>query len=109
MEANACLGCRFGSVKIDILAPQKYDSKKLAEETRAFASAVTALTKQKPIHYAVTISELKKSAIDFKVNCSCILNLEKTDCSNYNPSKTCRIKHLHLRKPPSIEATHRIC
>jgi|GEM_PF-2650365 hypothetical protein len=108
METNACLTCRFGSVKIDISVPYKYDPKKLAEQTKAFTSSLAALTRQKPIHYAVTFEERKISSVDFKVNCSCILNLRKVDCSNYNPSRACRIKHLHPSNLPRLEVAKQI-
>jgi hypothetical protein len=110
MEANACLGCRFGSVKINISVPQKCDEGRLARETKAFASKIAVMTRQKPVHYTVTYSERQKfAALDFAVNCSCILNVDKRDCSNYNPSKTCRIMHIRPSKSSSLEVAQKIC
>ncbi len=110
MEANACLSCRFGSVKINISVPHKYNAGKLTKETKAFASKIAATTRQKPIHYTVTYAERQKfAALDFTVNCSCILNVDKRDCSNYNPSKTCRVMHIHPSKPSNIEVAQKIC
>jgi hypothetical protein len=110
MEANACLGCRFGSVKVNVSVPQRYDADRLAKETKMFVSKIAATTRQKTIHYTVTFAERQKfAALNFTINCSCILNVDKRDCSNYNPSKTCRVMHIHPSKPNSFEVAQKIC
>jgi len=108
MEANACLGCRFGSVKIDISAPQDIDQKKLVGETKKFTKQIAGVTEHKRIHYSVTTKPQKTSNIDFNVNCTCILNVKKHDCSNFNHAQNLRIKHLNRQsKLPHLEVTQR--
>jgi hypothetical protein len=67
MESNTCLGCRFGSVKIEILVPEKYNQKQFARQTKDFAADIIAVTKQKPIHYSLTFDSEQDSseALDF--------------------------------------------
>jgi hypothetical protein len=108
MEANACYGCRFGSIKIDILAPEDIDQKKLVGETKKFTANIAEATKHKRIHYSVTTKPQKASNIDFNVNCTCILNVKKHDCSNFNHAHNLRIKHLNRHsKLPQLEVTQR--
>jgi hypothetical protein len=111
LEANACLGCRFSSVKVDISVPEKYDLKKFTKETKKFASNMGAMASQKRIHYALVFdSERQKTSnLDFTVNCSCILNVKKVDCSKFSSGQNCKIKHLHYSKPSTIEVAQRIC
>ncbi len=91
------MGCRFGSVKIDVSVPEKYDLKSFRAETQQFASRFLAMTKQKPIHYNLTFDkkQRKLAALEFNVNCTCILNVNKNDCSKFNPEQeNCKIRHL---------------
>ncbi len=102
MENNACLGCRFGSVQIDVDVPEEYDLKKLAEQKREFTADLSAATKQKPIHYSVHFDPQETTQKpNFNVNCSCILNVHKSDCSKFNLAvgRTLRIKHFEPKKP----------
>ena len=96
-----CLGCRFGSVKIEILVPEKCDINEFAEETRNFSSDIIQITKEKPMHYSLTFGSASEySKIDFRVHCDCILNVDKKHCSRFadNLAKDCRIKHLVYSK-----------
>ena len=103
METNVCYGCRFGSVKIEIVVPEKYSLKKFAKQTRDFADQIAEVTKPKPIHYSLRFDSGQDSAkLDFNVNCQCILNVAKRDCSNYSTAgRNCRVKHLKQLKPPT--------
>ena len=97
MDSDVCLGCRFGSVKIEILVPEKCDLKDFAQQTRHFAAEISRVTMHKPIHYSLGINPGQDLAeLDFNVNCSCILNINKNDCSKFNHAedKNCRIKHI---------------
>jgi hypothetical protein len=108
MEANACLGCRFGSIKIEVLAPQDVDQKKLAGETKKFAAHIAEVSKHKRIHYSLATKPQKASKIDFNVNCTCILNVKRDDCSNFNHAQNLRIKHLDRQSNlPHLEVTQR--
>lgn len=105
MESNLCLGCRFGSVKIEALVPEKCNLEELAKKTREYAADIFALTGQKPIHYALTFDSGQGSSqeLNFKVNCTCILNVKMRDCLKFNLAEgnNCRIKHLQQVKPAS--------
>ena len=106
MESNVCLGCRFGSVKIEILVPEKCNINEFAEETRNFSSDIIAITKEKPMHYSLTFGSGNEcSKLDFRVHCSCILNVDKKHCSRFadNMVKDCKIKHLVYSKASSDE------
>ncbi|MCL4429652.1 MAG: hypothetical protein M1167_02755, partial [Chloroflexi bacterium] len=84
MEGNVCIGCRFGSVKIEVCVPEKCSLQEFTRQTRAFASDLKAHTGQKPIHYALTFdSDKDASELVFNVNCQCILNVKQRDCSNF--------------------------
>jgi hypothetical protein len=96
MESNICLGCRFGSVKIEVSVPQNLGLKDFAEQTKVFAAELTEFTKSKPIHYSLKFDAPPDcEELDFSVNCQCILNVNKLDCSKFNSSQNCRVKHLH--------------
>ena len=101
MESK-CLGCRFGSVKVEILVPEKYSMKQFVQQTRDFASDIAALTEKKPIHYSLTFDsgEDCPEKLNFKVDCACILDIKKKDCSKFNTSqdRDCRVTHLTARK-----------
>jgi hypothetical protein len=102
MESNVCLGCRFGSVKIDVSVPEKYNFKTFKVETKQFASEILPMTRHKPIHYNVTFDkkQLDAAAPKFNVNCTCILNVKKKDCSKFNPTEErCKIRHLPSSNP----------
>ncbi len=101
-----CYGCRFGSVKIEILVPDKYNQARFVEETRDFASDIIAQAGQKPIHYALKLDSGKSgSELDFRVNCQCILNVKKKDCSFHaTQSKHWKIKHLPHHKLSARES-----
>lgn len=108
MEANACLSCRFSSIKLNITVPEKYDTAKFARETKKYADRLAALTKQKPIHYALNFQE-QQYGLDFNVTCACILNVKKLDCSHFNPAENLRIRHLnHNYKLPTLEVPQNI-
>ena len=101
MESNVCLGCRFGSVKLEILVPEKYDINDFAQETRNFSTDIVAITKEKPMHYSLTFgSGDEYSKLEFKVHCSCILNIDKTECSRFTDAsdKDWKIRHLVYNK-----------
>jgi len=96
-EGNVCLGCRFGSVKIDITVPEKYDLTEFVRQKEDFASEIIPLTREKPIHYSLLFgSNGDPSKLEYKIHCSCILNVKKEDCSKFNvrEQKNCKIKHL---------------
>lgn len=104
-KTNVCLGCRFGSVKIDILVPEKYNLKEFVKQTQNFASGVTAVTREKPIHYALTFENHggDSEKLNFEIHCSCILNVKTRDCSKFNPAKKeCRVEHLAQAQPIPI-------
>jgi hypothetical protein len=106
MDSNICLGCRFGSVKIEIVVPEEYDIKDFAEETRNFNSEINAITKKKPMHYSLMFgSESNHSTLEFKVHCSCILNINKKECSRFNADadRDCKVKHLVYSKTSTAE------
>ncbi len=107
MYSNICLGCRFSSIKIDVSIPKSYDMKNLAQETKAFSSKIVVQTKQKPIHYNLTVDNQKhENSLGFNLDCICILNIKKDDCSKFNPThqKTLRIKHIQNRNlHPTIQ------
>ena len=101
MDNKICLSCRFGSVQIEVLVPETCDLEKFVTETRNFASDVIAVTKEKPIHYSFTLaSEQGSPELVFKVHCTCILNVNKNDCSKFNLTENndCKVKHLSYSK-----------
>lgn len=114
MESNTCIGCRFGSVKIEVFVPEDFfDIQEFLRKTRLFAAEVKPFTGQKPIHYALRFdTERDSSELDFNVNCSCILNVKQRDCSNFNPveDSNCRVKHLQnkLTRERQIEVIQTI-
>jgi hypothetical protein len=109
METNVCFGCRFGSVKIEILVPEKYNLKRFANQTRDFTADVVAVTGAKPIHYSLKVDSGQNTAeLNFNIDCLCILNIDKRDCSKFNAAtgRNCRVKHLEHIKPaeePNLE------
>jgi hypothetical protein len=95
-ESKVCLACRFGSVKIEILVPETYNQKNFVKEMQNFSANLTSSTNQKPIHYFLVFgADNNSQKLNFKVDCSCILNVKKADCSKFNPKqeKNCRVKH----------------
>jgi len=105
MESNLCLGCRFGSVKIEILVPEKCGIEEFAAETQNFTSEIVAMTK-KPMHYSLTFgSGIDQSKLDFKVHCQCILNIKQNECSKFNgvTDRDCKVKHLVYNKESTSE------
>jgi hypothetical protein len=112
MNSNVCLGCRFGSVKIEISVAQKCKLEDFSEQTRDFAAEIIRVTGHKTIHYSLGLDSGQDLAeLDLNVDCSCILNINKNDCSKFNVAEdqNCRVKHLqHLSSPsrkPNIEVT----
>ena len=106
MDSNVCLGCRFGSVKIEVLVPEQCDIREFADETRNFTSEIVAITKAKRMHYCITFgSGSNYSKLDFKVHCSCILNIKKKECSNFNSinESECKVRHLIYSKESASE------
>ena len=106
MDNNVCLTCRFGSVKIEVLVPDKCDVEEFAEETRNFSSDIIAITKEKPMRYSLTFgSGNDMSKLEFKVHCTCILNIDKSECSRFSgtANKDCKIKHLVYSKQSTAE------
>ncbi len=95
---SVCIGCRFGSVIVEIAVPEKCDLLKLTRRTEAFTADLPAAIKQKPIHYSLNFDE--ENSLDdepsFTVNCICILNVNKKDCSKFEEAagRNPRIKHL---------------
>ena len=100
MESNICLGCRFGSVKIEVLVPEDCDVQEFVRKTRLFASEMKPVTREKRIHYILKFDSEKHSlGLGFNVTCSCILNVKQRDCSNFLAcNKTGRVKHLQPSK-----------
>lgn len=96
MNGNVCLGCRFGSVRVEILAPEKRDADEFVEQTRQFLTQITALTFEKQIHYSLVIDAERGEKLGFNVQCNCILNIKKKDCSRFNltNNRDCRVTHL---------------
>jgi len=82
------------------------------QETRDFASEIKAVTRQKPIHYTLTFDSGKSLAnLDFNLDCSCILNVKRKDCSNFvMETKNCRVKHMQskITKEKQIEIAQAI-
>ncbi len=108
MDSNICLGCRFGSVKIEVVVPEKYNLKNFAKQTQNFAAGITAITREKAIHYSITFlaaDDEPPKKLDFKIHCSCILNVSKEECSRFGlkEEKNCKVKHLLKHKPISGE------
>jgi hypothetical protein len=103
MEENACFKCRFGSVQIGIRVPEKYDADRFLRETKKYTEKLAEIIKQKQIHYALTF-EAQQRYLDFDLGCTCILNIKKQDCSNYNPTAHPRVKHLNREHLPLLEA-----
>jgi len=110
---NKCLGCRFGSVKVEISVPEKYNMKQFVQQTRDFASDITSVTGNKPLHYSLAFGsdEEYPEKLDFKVDCTCILDIKKKDCSKFNSkqAKECRVTHFTSRKtlmPQKIAIPH---
>jgi hypothetical protein len=103
MLSNICLGCRFGSVKIDVHAPENCDVTEIVQKTRDFATTLIEVTKRKPIHYSVSFDSVQDlSTLDFRVECSCILNVAKDDCSKLSDKRIgkCKVKHFHNYMQP---------
>lgn len=101
MASNKCIGCRFGSSKIEILVPENYSIQEFAEETQNFASEIIAITKKKPMHYSLTFGSLNSfSKLEFIIHCSCILEIDKKQCAKFNSNqdRDCRIKCLTYSK-----------
>lgn len=101
MESNKCLGCRFGSVKIEVEVPEKYSTEEFAAETKNFASQIIAITKQKSMQYLLTFGSINNfSKLEFKIHYSCKLNIDKKQCSKFssNKEKDCRINYLIYSK-----------
>lgn len=98
---SVCLQCRFGSVKVNIQVPERYNLKKLALQTKEFTADLSATIKQKPIHYSLSFNTEVFGQPNFTVNCSCILNVDKNDCSKFNEAfgKNLRIKHFKNQAP----------
>jgi hypothetical protein len=96
--ANVCMGCRFGSIKMDVLVPEKYDMKQLVAQIQILASEVTAVAASKPIHYSFTFGAGKNSLKKpkFKVDCLCIFKVKQRDCSRLNPKKGKEFKVRHF-------------
>ena len=106
MDGKTCLECRFGSVKIEVLVPEKYSMAEFVKEKQNFASNLIEVTGGKPIHYSLTLDSAPQSSpLDFKVHCSCILNVDKNDCSKFNlrQDKDCKVKHLAFSKSSASE------
>jgi hypothetical protein len=94
---SVCIECRFGSILVEIQVPEKCDLRKLARRTKAFTEGLPAIISQKPIHYALQFAEGDSSdEPNFTVNCACILNVNKKDCSKFEEAvgRNPRIKHL---------------
>jgi hypothetical protein len=106
MEENACLRCRFGSIRLDIKVPENYDTDRFARETKRYAEKLLEAITQKPIHYALTF-EAQQHYLDFNLTCTCILNVKKQDCSNYNTTQHLRVKHLNRERLPLLEVPQR--
>jgi hypothetical protein len=107
MEANACLRCRFGSIRLDIKVPEKYDTDRFARETKRYAEKLFEAINHKSINYALTF-EAQQHYLDFNLMCTCILNVKKQDCSNYNPTQHPRVKHLNRERLPLLEVPQRL-
>ena len=106
MNSDVCLGCRFGSVKIEILVPEKCKIEDFSKQTRDFTAEIGRVTGHKPIHYSLGFdSEQDLADLDFNVECSCILNINKNDCSKFNVAEgqNCRVKHLQQLNLPTRE------
>ena len=106
MNSDLCLRCRFSSVKIEILVPEKCKPEDFSEQTREFAAEIIRVTGRKPIHYSLGFdSEQDLTELDFTVDCSCILNINKNDCSKFNRAEgqNCRVKHLQHTTSPLKE------
>jgi hypothetical protein len=115
MNSNVCLGCRSGSVKIEISVAQKCKPEDFSHQTRDFGAGIIRVTGHKPIHYSLELDSGQNLAeIDFNVDCSSILNINKNDYSKFNVAedRNCRVKHLqHLTSPsrePNIEVTETV-
>jgi hypothetical protein len=105
-KGNACLGCRFGSVKLEILVPENCDITEFAKQTQNFRSEIVAMTKEKPMHYSLTFGSADPaSKLDFKVHCICILNMNKKECAKFSESqeKEPQVKLLVYSKPSTSE------
>jgi hypothetical protein len=48
-KGNKCLGCRFGSVKLEILVPENCNLREFMGKTQDFAFNIISITKEKPI------------------------------------------------------------
>ena len=103
---NACLSCRFGSVKIEILVPENCDITEFAKQTQYFSSEIVAMTREKPMHYSLTFgSSDPASKLDFKIHCTCSLNMDKKECKKFSDSqeKEYKVKYLVYSKPSTSE------
>jgi hypothetical protein len=49
MDKRTCLGCRFGLAKIEIL-PEENDLSEFVAQRQNFASDISSLNTEKPIH-----------------------------------------------------------
>ena len=70
------------------------------------------LTGPKPIHYYIGFDPGLDGQLNFNVNCICILNIERKDCSKYSSTEDnrCRIRHreqikLIAKKPVEVIRT----
>jgi hypothetical protein len=102
METNICLGCKFSSVKIDITVPEKYNLKSFAKKTKEFTSEIIPISGSKPIHYSLTFDSNRNEScgLDFKVNCSCIFDVKKSECLKFSQfqKKDNKINNLQREK-----------
>jgi hypothetical protein len=102
MDGKDCLSCKFGSVRVDILVPESYNISRFAQETQSFTSELMDATGKKTFRYALKFdSEQKREQLDFKIGCSCLLNLEKKTCPRYSKTENvnCPIEYLAVVKP----------
>ena len=99
-----CLGCEFGSVKLEILVPENCDLKEFIEKTQNFAFNLISISKEKPIYYSLKYgSGMDCAEFKFKIHCSCIFRQTKNTCAKFKmrQENDCKIDRLLYSKSPS--------
>lgn len=104
-----CLGCKFSSVKLEILVPENSELTDFAERTQDFSARLLAITREKPLHYSLKYSSATAGGetLNFTVSCSCTLNLDKEDCLTYrsadeNEAKIRRVQYIKPDAPDEL-------
>lgn len=100
--SNVCLGCKFSSVKLEILVPESSEIDDFVRRTQDFAAKILSITREKPLHYSLKYGSpaTEGEMLNFTVFCSCTLNLDAEECMTYKSASEAevRIKQVQYSK-----------